>query len=202
MPADSAQRATPAKCQSCHGPLTSPVFCDSCRSLFPADRLSHFELLGLPARFDLDPEALRQRYLQLSRWVHPDHHGRRTESAEVSLRLSAQLNEAYRVLGDPVLRAEYLLELAGGASAQTDRGVLPDVLSTALALRDEASEARAAGDQATLERCRAAARGCYETTLARITELARRLPGEPETRQLLRATLNSMKYYQKLLAEL
>lgn len=198
---DNGERCTPAKCETCHGPMDSPAFCDNCHSLYPADGLNHFELLGFLPSFDIDAAALRQRYLQVSRGVHPDHHGRGTDSS-VSLRLSAQLNEAHRILSDPVLRAEYLLELVGGTAASSDKSVLDGVLATTLMLREETAEAKAASDTAALDACRARARQHYDTTLAQIAALARQLPGDEGLRRRLRATLNSIKYYQKLLSEL
>jgi molecular chaperone HscB len=181
--------------------MDSPLFCDHCRSLYPAEGLSHFDLLGFPPTFDLDPAALRQKYLQVSRGVHPDHHGDSAEPA-VSLRLSAQLNEAHRVLADPVLRAEYLLELCGGPPASSDKSVLEGVLANTLLLREEIGEAKATGDRATLSECASRVRQLYDATLDRIGDLARRLPAEPDVRPQLRATLNSIKYYQKLLVEI
>jgi molecular chaperone HscB len=200
MPAETQpQQTAPAKCASCHSPMGSRLFCDHCRSLYPAEGLSYFELLNLPVAYDLDPAVLRQKYLQVSRGVHPDHH---TTETSLSLRLSAQLNEAHRVLADPVLRADYLLELAGGKSARDDKNVPQVVLTTALMLREEIQEARQAGDSVTLEACRTRVRQPYDATLAKIAELARQLPGDESVRLRLRAELNSVKYYQKLLAEL
>jgi molecular chaperone HscB len=204
MPDDARQpdasQAVPSKCAACNGPMDSPAFCDSCRSLYPADGLNHFELLGLPAAYDLDARVLRQKYLQVSRGVHPDHHGDASES--LSMRLSAQLNEANRVLSDPVLRAEYLLELVGGKSAAVDRNVPPEVLNQTLMLREEIQEAQADGNEAALESCRQQVRDAHGTTLATIAELARQLPGDDDLRGRLRSTLNAVKYYQRLQAEL
>lgn len=198
---DSSTRTAPAKCRACHRPMGSPLFCDHCHSLYPSEGLNHFELFGFPPAFDIDPAVLRQKYLQLSRGVHPDHHAASPESTD-SLRLSAQLNEAHRVLLDPVLRAEYLLELFGGPAASADKGTLEGVLATALQLREEVCDARATGDRPALDRCAARVRQLHEELLAGIGELARQLPGDPQVRRRLRATLNSIKYYQKLLGEL
>jgi molecular chaperone HscB len=195
------QKGALVKCETCHQPMGSPLFCDHCRSLYPADGLNHFELLGVTPEFDLDADRLRQGYLQVSRGIHPDQHGG-AEDNSVSLHLSAQVNEAYRVLSDPVLRAEYLLELAGGLSAAQDKSVPQDVLTTALMLREETAEARASGDAAAAEACRARVTQVHDRTLAQISELARRSPGEPGVRQELRRVLNAMKYYQKLMADL
>jgi molecular chaperone HscB len=174
------------------------VFCDNCRRLLPADGLNHFQLFGLTPAFDLDAVVLRQRYLQISRGVHPDH---QAAEAGASTRLSALLNEGYRILSDPVLRAEYLLEVLGGAPAMNDRGVLDGVLANTLTLREELLEARAARDAAALAACRTHVQRRYDELLGQIIGLATRLPQDAAARQPLRATLNSIKYYQKLLAE-
>lgn len=181
--------------------MPSPLFCDHCHSLFPADGLDHFALLGLTPRYDLDPAELRQRYLQVSRGVHPDYHGT-DDQATTSLHLSAKLNEAHRVLSDPVLRAEYLLELTGGQSSAADKTVEREVLCVAFAMREEIAEAKAAGNSAALEACRARVQRMYDETLARIGDLARELPGDADLRQRLRAALNSIKYTLKLQSEL
>jgi molecular chaperone HscB len=196
---ENGSRSAPAKCSSCNGPMDSPVFCDNCRSLYPPDGLNHFELLGLAPVYDIDLAALRQKYLQVSRGVHPDQHGSAGDPS-ASVRVSAQLNEAHRVLADPVLRAEYLLELVGGQAASDNKSVLDGVLADTLMLREEIAEA--GGDEAALANCRGRARATYDATLRRIAELARGLPGDEPLRRELRATLNSIKYYQKLLAGL
>lgn len=196
---EKSSRSAPAKCSSCNGPMDSPVFCDNCRSLYPPDGLNHFELFGFAPAYDIDLAALRQKYLQVSRGVHPDQHGSAGDPS-ASVRVSAQLNEAHRVLADPVLRAEYLLELVGGQAAMNDKSVLDGVLANTLMLREEVAEAQGNHDEAALAECRARARATYDATLRRITELAHGLPGEEPLRRELRATLNSIKYYQKLLA--
>ena len=196
---DKKTHTAPAKCSSCNGSMASPVFCDNCRSLYPADGLNYFELLGFAPTFDIDPAALRQKYLQISRGVHPDHND--DADSSVSLHVSAQLNEAHRVLADPVLRAEYLLEVVGGKSATGDKGVLDGVLAETLLLREEIAEAKAGPDHDALRACKSRILKNYDATLAKIIDLAGRLPGDDELRNRLRITLNSMKYYQRLLTE-
>ncbi len=193
--------ASPAKCAACAQPMASRLFCDNCRSLYPADGLNHFELLGLTPTFDLDAAELRAKYFATSRGVHPDHHGGQTEEA-VSVHLSAQLNEAQRVLADPVLRAEYLLELSGGPTAVVDKRVLDGVLVDTLTLREELEEVKAAGDPGVRAACRARVERRHGLILEQIATLARQLPGDDTLHMKLRATLNSIKYYQKLLERL
>lgn len=199
-PVDHSTDGALLKCRNCDGPMESPVFCDHCRRLYPAEGLTYFALLGVPVTFDLDPAELRQKYLQVSRGVHPDRQGASGDAT--SLRLSAELNEAHRVLADPALRAEYLLELMGGQAATDDRSVPQDVLAATMLLREEVAEAKAAGDDAALEMCRGRAQTTHDDTLNRIAELAHKLPGDETLRRELRSTLNAIKYHKKVLAEL
>ena len=60
------------------------------------EALSHFERLGLPRRFSLDPAQVEGNYLARSRELHPDyHHLGSTAQQRLSLEMSAALNEAY-----------------------------------------------------------------------------------------------------------
>lgn len=185
--------------------MNSPLFCANCHTLYPAEGLNHFELLGLEPAYDLDPAELRRRYLQCSREVHPDHHPPQAadngDAAAVSLRTTARLNEAYRVLADPLLRAEYLLELLGGRSSADDKSVPQQVLTRTLMLREEIEEAREDGDEKALRELRERARSLRDEALTHVADLARRLPGSDETRRELRQRLNAVKYYQKLLEQ-
>ncbi len=74
----------------------------------------HFALFGLPHAFALDPAVLERAWKRVALAVHPDRFA--TASAaerRVAMQWSAQANEAYRVLRDPLSRARYLCELAG-----------------------------------------------------------------------------------------
>jgi molecular chaperone HscB len=76
--------------------------------------MTHFEIFGLPASVDLDVKALEQSLRTKLLEVHPD----RLATADAATRrkaadLSASLNEAVKVLRDPVRRAFYVLKLKG-----------------------------------------------------------------------------------------
>lgn len=196
---ETLRPTVPAKCADCDRPMDSPLFCGTCRRLYPADGLSFFELLGIRASYDVDPDEVRRKYLELARAIHPD---RMTPDAEevqrLSMRVSAQINQAFRVLLDPVLRAEYLLELAGGKSAADDKQVPQEVLMDTLSLREELEEARVASDQATLDRLRQEVQSRFDAMLEETAKLARDLPGAEETRAALRGKLNAIRYYRKM----
>src|SRR3981081_4897574 len=81
----------------------------------------HFSLFGLPRKLWVEMSALEKKFLELSWKLHPDKFVNASlEEQELSLRNSSELNDAYRVLRDPVARVEYLLELEGmGKEAET-----------------------------------------------------------------------------------
>lgn len=199
-----AQRSTPPhRCVNCATPLQTPLICGNCKQIGPVDGLSHFDLLGVPARFDLDVDRLRARYLELARAVHPDRFPNAVgDLAAICLRTNARLNEAFRVLSAPTSRAEYLLELAGGPSAADDKHVPQEVLAETLMLREEIDEARTAGDSATLERLRKTISAGRERYVDEVSAVARQLPGDDDQRRALRTALNALKYYDKMLEQL
>ncbi|CAB3705333.1 Co-chaperone protein HscB [Achromobacter deleyi] len=74
----------------------------------------HFSLFGLPARFDLDPQALETAWRTVAAQVHPDRFATASPAERrVAMQWAARANEAYRLLRDPLLRARYLCEQAG-----------------------------------------------------------------------------------------
>ena len=193
------QRSIPAKCAGCQQSLDSPLFCSTCRRLYPAEGLDCFELLGLETSFDLDDAEVRRKYFTLAREIHPDRAAAGNPAAlQLSMRVSARVNEAYRVLLDPILRAGYLLELAGGPSAADDKSVPQEVLVDTLELREEIEEASSDGNEATLAALRETVGLRFDGLMKQIADTARKLPGDQQTRKTLRGKLNAIRYYQKM----
>lgn len=132
---------------------------------------NHFELFGLPARFRFDASVLEHAYRELQRAIHPDRHASAGETERrLALQSSARVNEAYRALKDPVVRAQYLLSLHGiDAFHEMDTSLPPEFLEQQLERRHMASEAFEARDAralfALLEEVRADA-AAREATLA------------------------------------
>ncbi len=87
---------------------------------------THFDIFGLPPRVELDVKALEQRHRELSLELHPDRFAQAdARTRRVALEKTTTLNDAFKVLKDPVRRAFYLLKLKGvdlehdGSAAQT-----------------------------------------------------------------------------------
>lgn len=80
-----------------------------------------FALLDLPRRHTLDRAALEERYRELSAAAHPDRVVAEGPAARrEAVERASRINAAYRVLRDPVLRAEALVRLGGVDLESTD----------------------------------------------------------------------------------
>jgi molecular chaperone HscB len=197
-----APAAVPQRCASCHAELDWPVFCQACRRLIPLPEGSdYFALFRMPRGYDLDEKALHDKFLAVSRSVHPDYFSDSgAEMRQLAVRLSAELNEAYKVLSDPVLRARYLLDTSAEGDPSADRAACPEVLGEALTLREQIEDANASGDAETLSRLGQHVQAKRAAIAEEIGKLARRLPSAEATqRSRLRRLLNSVGYYDNLL---
>jgi molecular chaperone HscB len=117
----------------------------------------HFSLFGLPRKLWIEMSTLEQRFLQLSWKLHPDKFVNASpDEQELSLKRSSELNDAYRVLRDPVARVEYLLEIEsmrkeGEHKQQAPPELLEEVFELNESL-DELREAKSSGaDLASLK---------------------------------------------------
>lgn len=99
-------------------------------------------------RFGIDTTALRREFLQLQARAHPDVHPPSDKARAQAL--SARINEAYRTLQSPLLRAQYLLSLRGleVGSDETAKVEDPELLMDVLEARERIEEA---GSEAEIE---------------------------------------------------
>ncbi len=103
--------------------------------------LDHFALFGFDRKLVLDSAALDAAFLRLSRECHPDRYAvAEPEIRAVAERNSARVNDAKRVLSDPVRRAEYVLELAGVERPDGEAKCPPDLLMEVFELREKLME--------------------------------------------------------------
>lgn len=89
-------------------------FCEACGKVQPPAPVDYFTFFGLPRKLNIDVVALDKDFYELSRKLHPDLNARAgSQEQEWSLQQSSRLNDAHRVLKDPIKRTEYLLKLEG-----------------------------------------------------------------------------------------
>jgi molecular chaperone HscB len=146
----------PLVCSNCHEHLLGPLFCGSCGKLQPPSQgIDYFVIFGLPRKLWVEMDTLEQKFLQLSWKLHPDRFvNASAEERDASLKLSSELNDAYRTLREPVARVEYLLSLEGerkegGMKQQAPPELLEEVFELNESL-DELREARTSGGDLTV----------------------------------------------------
>src|SRR5882757_2837269 len=110
----------------------------------------YFSLFGLPRKLWIEMSTLEKKFLELSWKLHPDKFVNASPAdQELSLKGSSELNDAYRVLRDPVARIEYLLELEGmRKEGEHKQQAPPELLEEVFELNeslDELREAKATG---------------------------------------------------------
>ncbi|STZ76171.1 Fe-S protein assembly co-chaperone HscB [Bergeriella denitrificans] len=113
----------------------------------------YFTLFQLPAQFDLDSEALTQTYRALAARFHPDKFASASSfEQKQAVMMSAQINEAYRVLKNPTDRAAYLLQAHNiDADAPEHTAFAPEFLMQQMEWREALTEAQIEQDQAALQ---------------------------------------------------
>lgn len=158
-----------------------------------------FDTLGVPPRFDLDEAELARRHRDLSRALHPDRHaGAAATSRRLALGRMIEVNEALRVLKDPVRRAAALARRLGlpvgeGEGPKATQALLMDFMEA----REELGAAVAARDATRVGRLAASMRD-RETRV--MTALAAAF-ADPGRRDDVLALLGELRYVRRFLDE-
>src|SRR5579863_5271364 len=106
--------------------------------------MQYYEALGLEPKLALDLSDLQKRFYERSREWHPDRFSRGTpEQRQRSLDMTALVNDAYRTLREPVLRAEYFLSQKG---FELSKSAPPELLEEVFDLNMALEEMRGGDD--------------------------------------------------------
>jgi molecular chaperone HscB len=152
MSTPSTASNPPLVCWSCHERTLGTHFCSTCGKLqHVPEGIDYFALFELPRKLWIEMGALEQKFLQLSWKLHPDNFVNASrEEQELSLKRSSELNDAYRVLRDPVARVEYLLELEGARKeGEHKQQAPPELLEEVFELNESLDELREARQDGT-----------------------------------------------------
>jgi molecular chaperone HscB len=167
----------------------------------PPHHPTHFDRLGLPRRFLVDPAELERAYLERSREVHPDYHlGGSDADLAASLEASAGVNEAYNTLRDPFARAEYLLTLEGGPSASQQKQMPPAFLAEMLDAREQIELAKGKPD--AIARLEADFQGRFDGLMSEVAAAFAMPSRDVALHGKIRGLLNAAKYVRGLLRDL
>ncbi|NUP07082.1 MAG: Fe-S protein assembly co-chaperone HscB [Polyangiaceae bacterium] len=160
-----------------------------------------FATLGVEPRFDLDPAELERRHRELSRALHPDRHAAEPPAQRrLALSRAIEVNEAYRMLKDPIRRAERVLEARGvpigeGKEPPASGALLMEMMES----RETLADAVRAKDAATVARLGDEMR---DRERGLLTKLAAALATvSPETSQQAMVLLGELRYTRRFLDE-
>jgi molecular chaperone HscB len=168
-----------------------------------------FATLGIARTFDVDLAAVEKVHRELSRALHPDRYiGAPPSERRASLAKAVEVNEAWRVVRDPIRRADALLALRGvghgeshgegngGEGAhKTDPAFLMDMLEQ----REALSEAKQSKDLEAVRRLAAAIEERARDVERTLTEGFARC--EATSLVGIVAKVGELKFYRRFLEE-
>lgn len=102
-----------------------------------------YALFGIPAEFEIDTADLESRWKRLLQAVHPDRHASADDAQKrAATQMATRVNDAYRLLKNPVERARLLLLQAGCAvdEVSASRGLPIDLLEQQMDWRERLEE--------------------------------------------------------------
>ncbi|MEE2756774.1 MAG: Fe-S protein assembly co-chaperone HscB [Myxococcota bacterium] len=192
------------KCWRCQWEYGDTDFiCPECGALqAPRPNLSHFERLDIGQSYHVDVGELAERHRRLQRQFHPDRHASRSDmERRFSLEHATALNDAFRVLKDPVKRAEYMIGLRGlDMTDERNQVKLPPMfLMEMLELREAIDELNGSDTHVERGRIEHDVASRYEGTL---DALGAGLDGTDASIVVLAQYAAQLKYLKKILDDL
>lgn len=163
----------------------------------------YFAVYEMPRRLALDTGELQKKFYAKSREWHPDRFatGSPVEQNQ-ALDMTSTLNDGYRILRDPVQRAEYLLSLEGfDIGEQRSANVPPELLEEVFDLNMMLEDV---GDnRSELESARARFSKMLHQIDCDLESEFRHYDSDPDRSVLsvIRAILNRRRYVQNLLRD-
>lgn len=162
-----------------------------------------FDTLGVEPRYELDLAAVERRHRDLSRALHPDRYtGAPAAERRLSLSRAIDVNEALRVLKDPVRRAEALLRRRGTHLAETgEPRPSPALLMEMMELREELADAGRAKDLARVHALAEGMRGRESAVRARLASAFDAAAGGANELVEILPLLGELRYIRRFLEE-
>lgn len=165
-------------------------------------REDYFSLFGLPRKLTIDTQDLQSRFYSLSRKHHPDRFARQSAAEQQkALDTTALLNDGYRILRDPIQRAEYLLTQEGfDIGEQRSKDVPAELLEEVFELNMLLEETP---ERSELEQSRGKFLRMQEETDTELMDLFEKYDGTQgrDVLQSIRGVLNRRRYIQNLVRD-
>lgn len=154
-----------------------------------------FDILGVPASFDLEDDQIELAYLKRAARAHPDAAPGQSEHA------MAALNDAYEAIKDPEARANCLLARLDGPSKEDETSLPDGFLMEMMETRESLEAAGQTGDTDAVIRGLAGAREQRDTFIASVAQMFVALTHSPSPESLsaIRTQLNAWRYVERLI---
>ncbi|MCZ2149717.1 MAG: Fe-S protein assembly co-chaperone HscB [Bryobacterales bacterium] len=195
-----------ARCRQCGESSGGELFCAHCGSL-QRPATDYYVFFGLKRVLVLDTEDLQRKFYELSRRLHPDRFTWKSAiERQYSLEATAILNDGYRVLRDPLMRAEYVLKQEGfDIGEQRSKDVPPELLEEVFDLNMALEELRLGDEEAhgQIEEARNRFLAMRESIDKELETLYRRFDDTQDrgVLQQVRTVLNRRRYVRNLVNE-
>jgi molecular chaperone HscB len=162
-----------------------------------------FATLGIEPRFDIDLALVEQRHRDLSRALHPDRYsGAPPAERRLALGRAIEVNEALRLMRDPIRRAEALMRRAGVRVGETEEPKAnPELLMEVMESREALSDAARKKDAAALKRLEEAMRAREAAVLAALARGFDAGGGDAAKLGELLPSLGELRYIRRFLDE-
>lgn len=165
--------------------------------------LNYFELFGIELSFDVDNNHLSQVYQTLQKAVHPDKFAHAPAQEQlIAVQKSSQINDAYQTLKQPLLRAQYMLELRE-LTMPSEQASFQDTLflMRQMELREMLEDVKHASDpDAAIFAANEELDGEYQSLMSQMRQQL--IANTDESNQAASENLRKLKFYQKLHIEL
>lgn len=161
---------------------------------------NYFVLFGLSEQYQQCPKKIKEGYIKLQQEVHPDRFTQDTDHAmRLAVDFAAQVNQAYRTLLDPVLRAIYILKLNNVEWKDEASIALPTTfLIEQMELREVLASLKAEPNDLQLENIKKTIQANINTLTQ---ELQHYLDLEPKEYEKAAFTIRKMQFFTKLTDE-
>jgi len=162
-----------------------------------------FATLGIERTFDIDLAAVEKTHKELSRTLHPDRHaGGGATERRYALSKAIEVNEAWRIVKDPIRRAEALFRLAGVLVGEANEPkAAPALLMDMMEQRESLAEARGKHDLLAAHALAAQIEARAIAAERSLSEGFRSARGDREALGHLLPRLGELRFYRRFLEE-
>jgi molecular chaperone HscB len=162
-----------------------------------------FATLGIARTFEINLSSVEKTHRELSRMLHPDRHATGGASERrYALSKAVEVNEAWRIVRDPIRRAEALFTLAGLEIGEThEPKPSADLLMDMMEQREALAEARETDDLGAAHRLASQVEARARRAEEKLAIGFREYAGSREKLATLVPRLGELRFYRRFLEE-